>query len=79
MFLGTSQYEKMKIVIKTVLVAKGEEHKRLLRKHPLEMQKSMMNCGMVSVYVLVICIHRGKFHITSEMNYLNCHIITFCL
>ncbi|ETE69882.1 putative E3 ubiquitin-protein ligase TRIP12 [Ophiophagus hannah] len=45
---GTSQCEKMKIVIKIVWVVKEEEHKLLLQKHLPEMQKNMMNCGMVN-------------------------------
>ena len=38
----------MKKVIKIVLVVKEEEPRQLQQKLPLEMQKSMMSCGMVS-------------------------------
>lgn len=48
-FVGTNPCERMKMVIRTVLVVKEEEHKLLPQKPPLEILKSMMNCGTVSV------------------------------
>jgi len=48
-FLGTNPYERMKKVVRTVLVVKEEEHKQLPQKPPLEILRSMTNYGMVSV------------------------------
>ncbi|OWK12731.1 hypothetical protein Celaphus_00014967, partial [Cervus elaphus hippelaphus] len=45
---GTNLCERTKKVIKIVLVVKEEEPRQLQQKLLLEMQKSMMSCGMVS-------------------------------